>query len=192
MPEEDPVRKEKISAILDQEVEDGQNLAAEARKLIHYLLIEKKGYLPEDVRMNVAFEVALEQETAHSSVDFLVSLDNRKAMIIKCAAGSLSSRERQAVAAARVLGTPPVPIAVVADPVNAVVLDVSTGEVTGEGFGAIPVREQLHRILSEGKSAALSPERVMKEKRILLAFDSIQCCVPQGGDGGVQIGEPEK
>jgi hypothetical protein len=29
-----------------------------------------------------------------------------------------------------------------------------------------------------------------KEKRILLAFDAIQCCVPQGVDGGVQIGEP--
>jgi hypothetical protein len=39
----------------------------------------------------------------------------------------------------------------------------------------------------------LSPARLEKEKRILLAFDAIRCSVPQGGEGGVQIGpEPGK
>ncbi len=188
MQDENTVREKKIIAILNKEIEDGENLAAASRRMVEYLLLEKKGYRADEVRKNVIFEVRLEKETLHSSVDFLVTVEGKKAMVIKCSSGSLSSRERQAVAAARLLGNPPVPIAVVADPENAEVLDVMTGKVTGEGFGAIPVRDQILKILPEKELKTLSPERLEKEKRILLAIDSIQCCVPQGADGGVRIG----
>jgi len=191
--DESIVREKKIVAILDREVEDGEDLASVARKTIEYLLLEKKGYQPDEVRKNIVFEVVLGKETVGSSVDFIVTVEGKKAMVVKCSSGSLSSRERQAVAAARLLDSPPVPIAVVADPVNAEVLDTMTGKVIGEGFGAIPVREQLVKLLAEKELKALSPERIEKEKRILLAFDSIRCSVPQGADGGVQIGpEPGK
>jgi hypothetical protein len=187
------VREKKILDILDQEVEDGEDLAAEARKTIEYLLIEKKGYQRSEVRKSVVFELVLEKETVCSSVDFLITVEGKKAMLVKCSSGSLSSRERQAVAAARLLDSPPVPFAVVADPVNAEVLDTATGKVIGEGFGAIPLRDQLIKLLSEKERVSLSPERLEKEKRILLAFDAIRCSVPQGADGGVQIGpEPGK
>lgn len=189
MEDEFVVREKKVLSILEQEIEDGESLAVEARKMIAYLLVEKKGYLPEDIEKKVVIEVKLGQETAYSSVDFLVSVEGKKAMIIKCAAGSLSSRERQAVAAARLLGSPPVPIAVVADPMNAEVLDVATGKVMGEGFGAIPIKDQVIQILSKTELKPLSLERLEKEKRILLAFDAIRCCVPQGADGGVAIGD---
>ena len=190
MEDEFVVREKKILSILEQELEDGESLAAEARKMVSYLLVEKKGYLPEDIEKRVVFEVKLGQETVYSSVDFLVSVAGQKAMVIKCAAGSLSSRERQAVAVARLIGSPPVPLAVVADPVNAEVLDVATGKVVGEGFGAIPVRDRIIDMLSEYSSKPLSMERLEKEKRILLAFDAIRCCVPQGADGGVAIKGP--
>lgn len=180
-------REEKIRQILAQEIQDGESLAAEARKMVAYLLQEKKGYAAGDIRSGIAFEVKLGQETAWSSADFLVSADGRTGMLIKCAAGSLDSRQRQAVAAARVIASPPVPVAVVVDPVNAVVLDVATGKVTGEGFGAIPVKDQLRELLHKSGTQPLSPERVEKEKRILLAFDAIQCSVPRGADGGVKI-----
>lgn len=187
---EDEIRQSKIIGILKQEIEDGEDLANEARRTIAYLLLEKKGYSPEEVQKNVIFEVNLDNEMVHSSVDFVVTVSGKKAMIIKCAAGSLDSRQRQAVAAARLLGTP---LAVVADPVTAEVLNAGTGEVIGEGFGAIPVREQIETLLGEKEPAALTPARIEKEKRILLAFDAIKCCVPQGGDGGVRIGpEPGK
>ncbi len=180
-------RETKIRQLLAQEIEDGENLAAEARKMVEYLLLEKKGYRPEDVLKGAAFQVELDGETVWSSVDFIVSVDGRMAMIIKCAAGSLDSRQRQAVAAARVIASPPVLVAVVADPANAEVIDVVTGKVIGEGFGAIPVKEQLLRILSETGIKPLALERIEKEKRILLAFDTIKCCVPRGADGGVRL-----
>jgi hypothetical protein len=188
MENESVVREKKLIAILDQEVEDGENLAAMARKTIEYLLIEKKGYQRSELQKNIVFEVVLDTETVSSSVDFLITIEGKKAMVIKCASGSLSSRERQAVAAARLLDSPPVPIAVVADPVNAEVLDVATGKVIGEGFGAIPLRDQVITMLPEKEPKPLTPERIEKEKRILLAFDTIRCSVPQGANGGVKIG----
>lgn len=189
MDDQNVPREEKIRSILEQEIQDGEDLAAEARKMIEYLLLEKKGYRSEEVRKNVSIEVTLGQETAYSSVDFLVSIDNRNGMVIKCAPGSLASRERQAVAAARVIASPPVPVVVVADPMNAEVLDAATGKVTGEGFGAIPIRDRMVAMLADMDPKTLSPERIEKEKRILLAFDAIKCCVPQGKDGGVKIGD---
>ncbi len=187
MEDERIAREKKIIAILDKEVEDGLNLVAAAKKTVEYLLIEKKGYQRDEVRKDVVFDVVLDKETVCSAVDFLVTIQGKRAMVIKCSSGSLSSRERQAVAAARLLEAPPVPVAVVADPVTAEVLDVMTGEVVGEGFGAIPVRDQLLTVLSEKELKPLSPERIEKEKRILLAFDAIRCSVPQGANGGVKL-----
>ncbi|OGW42713.1 MAG: hypothetical protein A2X57_00990 [Nitrospirae bacterium GWD2_57_8] len=189
MEDENKIREKKILGILRKEIEDGEDLAAEARKMVGYLLLEKKGYLEEEVRKDVVFEVKLEQETAYSVVDFLVSIEGRKAMVVKCASGSLDSRERQAVAAARVIAALPVPVAVVADPATAEVIDVLTGKVVGEGFGAIPVRDQLIKTLSSADLKPLPPEKLEREKRILLAFDAIRCSVPQGADGGVKLDE---
>lgn len=189
--EDDPVlREKKIRAIIDEEFEDGAELASAARRGAAQMLAAK-GYAAADVKANVAFPVVLGTETAASSVDFLISLDDVPAMVIKCAAGSLSSRERQVVAAARVMGTIPVPVAVVMDPMDAVVLDAMTGKSIGEGFVSIPTREQLAALVSGTDSKALPADKLEREKRVLLAFDAIQCCVPRGGDGGVQIGEPE-
>ena len=189
--EDEPVQREKkIFAILEQEVEDGAHLAAAARKMMSFLLLEKKGYAAEEVERNVVFTLTLGAETAHSSVDFLVTLEGKKAMVIKCSAGSLDSRERQAVAAARLLAAPPVPFAVVADPEHAEFLDTATGKVIGEGFGAVPVRDELLKRLVGIDPKPLAAERIEKEKRILLAFDSIRCSVPQGADGrAIQLGE---
>ena len=183
-------REKKIFAILEQEIEDGAHLAAAARKMMHFLLLEKKGYAADEVERNVIFTLTLGAETAHSSVDFLVTLNGKKAMVIKCSAGSLNSRERQAVAAARLLAVPPVPFAVVSDPEHAEFLDTATGKVIAEGFGAVPVREELLKLLAAVDQKPLASERVEKEKRILLAFDAIRCCVPQGADGrAIQLGE---
>jgi hypothetical protein len=184
----DVSRELKIRELLEQEIADGEDLANEARNMIGFLLSEKKGYEAGDIRKGIAVEVVLEDETAWASLDYLISVDGRKAMVIKCAAGSLGSRERQAVAMARVIASPPVPVAVVADPVTAEVLDAASGKVIGEGFGAIPTKDQLREVLAQSMLQPLDARRVEREKRILLAFDAIKCSVPQGKNGGVRIG----
>jgi Type I restriction enzyme R protein N terminus (HSDR_N) len=185
MEDEFVAREKKILSILEQEIEDGEEMAVAVRHIAEKMLLNEKGYSAVDFKKNVAFDVTLGAETVKSGVDFLVSIDNRNAMIIKCAAGSLSSRERHVVAAARVLGS--VPVAVVMDPMNAVVLDADTGKVLGEGFEFIPTKAQLVEMLAGRESKILTPEKLEREKRVLLAFDAIRCCIPQGADGGVSL-----
>lgn len=189
MENEFAAREKKILAILEHEIEDGEEMATAVRHIAEQMLLGEKGYAPADIRKNVVFDVALGAETVKSSVDFIVSADNRSAMVIKCASGSLSSRERHVVAAARVLGSLPIPVAVVMDPMSAVVLDGVTGKVIGEGFESVPTRDQLSRMLIGRELKPISPDKLEREKRVLLAFDAIRCCIPQGADGGVELGK---
>lgn len=180
-------REKKILSILDQEIKDGEQVAADVRIMAEQVLVNEKGYLPEDIEKEVAFDVVLGQETVKSGVDLVVSIDGRKGMVIKCAPGSLVSRERQVVAAARLLGDFQIPVAVAMDPVSAIVLDAVTGKMIDEGDAAVPTKEELRGLLTGMKQAQVSPERIEREKRVLLAFDAIKCSIPQGADGGVEI-----
>ncbi|HUI44619.1 MAG TPA: hypothetical protein VL122_01345 [Nitrospirota bacterium] len=187
MEDEFVAREKKILTILKQEIDEGEEMAAVVKHLAERMLFGEKGYAATDVRKNVVFDVTVGGEASKSGVDFLVVLDNRKAMVVKCAAGSLSSRERHVVAAARVLDSMPVLVAMVMDPMSAVVLDAITGKVIGEGFESVPTREQLIAMIAGRDVKPLAPEKLEREKRILLAFDAIRCCVPQGANGGVAL-----
>jgi hypothetical protein len=180
-------REKKILAILEREIADGGEMAEAVRHIAFNMLLNDKGYVETDIRQAFVFDVVLGTETVASHVDFLVSVDGQKAMVIKCAAGSLSSRERQALAAARVISDLPVPIAVVMDPMSAVVLETATGSVLGEGFESIPTKEKLRQMIAAREGKPIAPQKLEREKRVLLAFDAIQCSIPQGADGGVQL-----
>ncbi len=192
MEDEFVAREKKILSILEQEISDGEEMAAAVRHIAERMLLEEKGYAQADIRRNVFFDVVLGSETVKSSMDFLATLGGKTAMVIKCASGSLSSRERHVVAAARVLDSRPVPVAVVMDPMSAVVLDAISGKVVGEGFDAIPSKEQLAALVSGKEYRPLAPEKLEREKRVLLAFDAIGCCIPRGADGGVSLEGPER
>jgi hypothetical protein len=187
MEEESISRHKKILSILEQEIEDGEEMTAAVRKLAETILLEKKGYSPDDLRKNVFFDVVLGAETVRSHVDFLVTMEKRNVMLVKCAAGSLASRERQVVAAARVFDGLPIFVAVVMDPMSAVVLDGVSGKVMGEGFESIPTKEQLCTIASGREVKPFPPEKIERERRVLLAFDAIRCCIPKGAGGGVKL-----
>jgi len=185
-------REKKILSILEQEIMDGEEMSSAVRHVAEELLLGEKGYAQADLLKNYSFDVTIGTETVRSSLDFLVSVDRRTAMVIKCAAGSISSRERHVVAAARVCGSLPVPFAVVMDPMSAEVLDVMTGKVLAEGFEAIPTKPQLMDMLAGKEPKPVPPEKLEREKRVLLAFDAIQCCIPRGADGGVSLDGPEE
>ncbi len=192
MEDELVTREKKILSILEQEIMDGEEMAGAVRHIAEKLLLGEKGYAEADLLKNFEFAVTLGSETIMSSVDFLVSAGGSHAMVVKCAPGALSSRERHVLAAARVLGTFPVPFAVVMDPMSAVVLDVTTGKVIAEGFEAIPTKQQLVDMIAGRELKSMQPEKLEREKRVLLAFDALRCSIPQGADGGVSLENPEQ
>ena len=147
--------------------------AEENRQLVEKFLVSEKGYLKEDIQVDVDLDITVAGEPYHSQVDLVISTDGGRTrfMVIKCAAGSLVSREREIVAAARLMDAYQIPRAVVSDGKTAVVLDTVAGTKIGDGLDAIPTRQEA---IDELKSLTLTPfpaERREREKLIFRTYD---------------------
>ena len=99
-------------------------------------------------------------------------------MIIRYGPGSLVSRERAAIAAARVINTDYcIPLAVVTNGRDAELLDTRTGKILGYGLDSIPDRNSAEKMLEQLEfSPPLEAIRRERELRILNAFDVERCC----------------
>jgi hypothetical protein len=148
--------------------------AEENRQAVERYLIEHKGYLNEDIQIDADIELNIDGEVYRSQIDLVVSTDGGKTrfMAIRCAAGSLGSREREIVAAARLLDSYQVPLSVASDGDTAIVLDTVSGKKIGTGMDAIPSKK---KAVAKLKSLALQPlseERMKREKLIFRTYDS--------------------
>ena len=114
-----------------------------------------------------------------SMVDFFVTVDETAFMVIRYGPGSIVTRERPALAAARILAQYQVPCTVVTNGEDAEVLDTLTGKVVGTGLDSIPDKTAAREHLSKIKLQHLSPEQSDAERRILSAYDwlehSLEC-----------------
>ena len=143
--------------------------AEENRQAVEKFLVSEKGYLKEDIQVDVDLAITVAGEPYQSQVDLVVSADGGRTrfMVIKCAAGSLGSREREIVAAARLLDEYQIPRAVVSDGKTAVVLDTVAGKKIGHGLDAIPTRQEA---IDELKSLTLTPFPPERREREILIF----------------------
>ena len=154
---------------------DVPNIGAEEnRQAVERFLVEKKGYLKEDIQIDVDIQMTVAGELYRSQLDLVVSTDGGKTrfMVIRCAAGSLGSREREIVAAARLLDNYQIPLSVVSDGKTAIVLDTVSGKKTGEGLDAIPSKDAAIKILESLELQSLPMDRRKKEKLIFRTYDS--------------------
>lgn len=145
------------------------------RQKVERLLVHEKGFSKDEVRVDVPVTLRVAGEEYRSRIDLLVCLgqDRKGVMLIKCAAGSLGSREREAVAAARVCFDYVIPLAAATDGESAVVLDAATGRRLGSGLDAVPNRD---RLLQEMTGFGFSPypaERMEREKLIYRSYDAM-------------------
>jgi hypothetical protein len=150
------------------------NVGAEAnRQAVERYLVEEKGFKKQDIQVDVPIRMQIRDQAYRSSVDLVVMPDARKLMVVKCAAGSLGSREREIVSAARLLDISPIPLALVSDGKSAILLDTASGRKIREDMVAIPSRREL---LNQFKEVTLEPlvgERREREKLIFRSYDSM-------------------
>jgi hypothetical protein len=148
--------------------------AEENRQAVVQYLVNEKGYSMDDIEVDVKIELAVAGERYHSQVDLVVRGNDGalRIMAIKCAAGSLGSREREIVAAARLLEDYQIPFAVVSDGQTAIVLDTVSGKKTGAGMAAIPSKEAALRMLDSYQPISLPADRREREKLIFRTYDS--------------------
>jgi hypothetical protein len=147
--------------------------AEEARQRVERYLVEEKGYLKNDICVNAPIVIDVAGETYASCLDLVVSVENRSVMVIKCAAGSLESRQREVVSAARILESLPIPRAVVSDGKTAVIYDAVSGGKMAEGLNRIPSRAEALALLSGFQPETISDQKREKEKIIFRSYDSM-------------------
>ena len=158
-----------IDFITGTEVPD---IGAESnRQAFEKILVNLKGFAKADIEVNVPLNLVVGGAPYHARVDLVICVDGRRMMAVKCAAGSLGSREREILAAARLLESYQIPVSVVSDGWEAVVLDTVSGNKIGEGIEAIPSKETLSGIMKESVWTAFPEKRLEREKLIFRTYD---------------------
>ena len=148
------------------------DIGAEAnRQDVERFLVNEKGFSKEDIEVDVDIEFSVVGESYKSQVDLVVCVDGTRYMAIKCAAGSLGSREREIIAASRLLESHQIPISVVSDGKTAIVLDTASGKKLGEGLNAVPSKDDLKEKSNSSELIPLPAERLEKEKLIFRSYD---------------------
>jgi hypothetical protein len=157
------------------------------RQKIARFLVEERGFPREDVAVKRRLDLDIEGKKVPSMVDFVVKVRDRSVMIVRYGPGSLVTRERPALASARLLEPYQVPVTVVTNGEDAEVIDTATGELISTGIASIPSRDALIERLGNEEFSSVSPAQREAEKRILSAYDwlehSLECdddwCAPE-------------
>lgn len=141
-------------------------------------LVEEKGYAKSDLEPRLCIETLYNRQFVASTIDITIQVAGKRLMILRFAPGSLVTRERSAIAAARVLEPEyQIPLAVVTNCRDAEVLDTYTGKVIRQGLDSIPDRLEaetlVHTLHFKPFDDATKKDR---ERRILNAYDVEVCC----------------
>jgi hypothetical protein len=65
------------------------------RQQVEQYIVEVKGYRREEVMVDAPIDLEIDGAVYRSAVDLVVQIENRPLIAVKCAAGSLGSRERE-------------------------------------------------------------------------------------------------
>jgi hypothetical protein len=149
--------------------------AEENRQMVERFLVAEKGFSKEDIEVDVDIEMTVAGETYCSQIDLVVSVDGgfTRFMAVKCAAASLGSREREILAASRLLCENQLPFSVVSDGKTAIVLDTVSSKKLGEGLNAIPAKDEVREKLKTLQLQPFPKEKREREKLIFRSYDSM-------------------
>jgi len=143
------------------------------RQTLLRFLVEEKGYGRDALWVDAPLRIRIGDSPYTGKIDLIVKAGDplRPIMAFKCCAGSLGSREREILAAARIFGTTPIPLAVVTDGREAVILNTATGKPCAEGLAALPSPREADRLLAEQPDSPYPKAHLEREKLIFRTYD---------------------
>lgn len=147
--------------------------AEENRQAVERFLVDEKGYSKEDILVDVPVEFNISGEQYKSRIDLAVSLGGTLFMAVKCAAGSLGSREREIVSAARLACSYQIPLSIVSDGKTAIVMDTVSGKEIGRGMSALFSKAEALEKLASTELQPLSEKRAERTKLVFRSYDSM-------------------
>lgn len=142
-----------------------------ARQGIARFLVQEKGYLKEQIQPRRQVTIDVDGNRGTFTIDFVIRLEDRSFMIVIFGPGSLVTRERPALAAARLVEGYEVPFTAVTNGQGAELLETRSGQIIAEGLENILSRADALQRLPLVSFKAPSEERLARERRILYAFE---------------------
>lgn len=111
MEDKEKLIKEKLQ---EQEFAEMMQLQG-VRQMVWEILINKKKFEPNDIKIDPQFKITLNNCEAVVSIDFLITIDSVCFMVIRCSASAIESWERYMIAFAKSVMDYQIPYAVVTD-----------------------------------------------------------------------------
>jgi hypothetical protein len=133
------------------------------------------GYAAADIGVEATRQVQGPEGPVDVRADLLVTSAGRPVLLLRCVRGSLVSRERESVAAARLIAEPWAPLALVYNGSDAELIDVASGKVTATGVAALPGPVGLAELAGAIAPHSPSPAEIAKAARVYSAFAFLQC-----------------
>ncbi len=148
------------------------------RQDLERMMVEEKGYAREDLEPRLAIETTFNKTYVLSIIDLTVSVNGKRLFVLRYGPGSLVTREKSALAAARVLDKDYcIPLSIVTNGRDAELLETGTGKVIDTGLAAIPDRELAGRLIKEYHcNPPVDEAERERTLRILNVFDLQVCC----------------
>ncbi|KHK00399.1 type I restriction enzyme HsdR N-terminal domain-containing protein [Desulfovibrio sp. TomC] len=150
----------------------------ELRQGLARMLVEERGYPRERLTPKVGVCFPADGSTYTRMVDLAATDEaGRTLLFVIFCSGEPGSYVRESLAAARVYDQGPVPLVLVTDTRDAVLLAVADGREIGRGMRAVPRYADLPGLA--GPIAPLSDEALDRERRILFAYSEMLsggCC----------------
>lgn len=148
------------------------------RQKLARFLVEDKGYDKTDLEPRIKIETLFSSSFVTSTIDFVVSLHHKKFIVVRYGPGSIVTRERPALAAARVIAPEYIiPYTIVTNGEDAEFLDSRSGKLQASGIQCIPDKAAALNLFENSIFSPLPEGQREMELRILNAFDKEVCCV---------------
>lgn len=148
------------------------------RQQLARLLVEEKGFAKEELEPRLTIETLFGTTFVRSVIDLTVSVGSQRCFVLRYGPGSLVTREKPALAAARLIDPSCcLPLAVVTNGQDAELLETRSGKVLAVGMTAIPSRARAEELLKEyPPRPPLTGAERERNLRVLNAFDLEVCC----------------
>ncbi len=142
------------------------------------MMVEDKGFVKSDLEPRLSIETLFNHIFVRSIIDLTISVGGKRLFVLRYGPGSLVTREKPALAAARVLDEAYcIPLAVVTNGRDAELLESRTGKILATGMEAIPDLGQAKKLVTTySSSPPLAGVKRERNLRVLNAFDLEACC----------------
>lgn len=158
-----------------KEIEDNHD--ERYRQKIARLLVEEKSFSKEEITSRIKVELrSASGRRGNIWLDFKITINGRIMMIIKYGPGSIITRETPAIAISRLIAPYQIPIVVVTNGEEALIIDGKSGSTLSSDLDSIPDRLSLEKKYSSYYFPEIGKRTIEMAERLAYAYEIDGAC----------------